>query len=435
MDLILKIVLAVVGLSFLVIVHESGHYLVARAFGMRVLRYSIGLGPALFRYKPKNSPTTFQVCAIPLLAYVQIEGMNPYEEIDWDDPAIFPNKSLFGRISTIAAGPIANYVAAVVLIFAVALVGWPGAEREPMMVGEVLPDSPASVAGLREGDVIVEADGTNVRSLFDLRERTVDRAGMATHYRVTRDGTELEFTMAPAVFLRLPFGIALDGYGANGPLTSAVSRASAAMRAGFQTGDVLLEVDDTAIESTSGLSAWIRAEGRLPETYRVRRGTKELTLSLAGSDRDALDPEGVRTTGVLGVVSSSAAMSVGDAARFAVAFPIRFTVESLKGLAKLATDFDANDVAGPVGMGEALANSANAGLVWYVRTLVILSVALGFFNLLPFPALDGGRLVFLGYELVTRRRPNARVEAAVHTVGILFLLSVLVLVTFRDILS
>ena len=203
MDLILKIVLAVVGLSFLVIVHESGHYLIARAFRMRVLRYSIGLGPALFRYKPKNSPTTFQVCAIPLLAYVQIEGMNPYEEIDWEDPAIFPNKSLFGRIATIAAGPTANYVAAVVLIFAVALVGWPGAEREPMLVGQVLPNSPASVAGVRVGDIILEADGTPVQSLLDLRDRTVDRAGMVTEYRVRRGTEELEFTMAPSVFLRL----------------------------------------------------------------------------------------------------------------------------------------------------------------------------------------------------------------------------------------
>ena len=435
MDLILKIVLAVVGLSFLVVVHESGHYLIARAFRMRVLRYSIGLGPALFRYKPKNSPTTFQVCAIPLLAYVQIEGMNPYEEIDWEDPAIFPNKSLFGRIATIAAGPVANYLAAVVLIFAVALVGWPGAEREPMMVGEVLENSPASVAGIREGDIIVEADGATVRSLLDLRDRTIDRAGMSTHYRVTRGDEELEFTMAPAVFLKLPFGVALDGYGAEGPLTSSVSAGSAAMRAKFQKGDVLLTADDTGIENTSALAALIQAEGRLPRSYRVRRGTKELTLSVADADRGALDPESVRTTGVLGVVSSDAAMNAADAARFAIAFPIRFTVESLKGLAKLATDFDSNDVAGPVGMGEALANSAKAGLVWYVRTLVILSVALGFFNLLPFPALDGGRLVFLCYELITRRRPNARVEAAVHTVGILFLLSVLVLVTFRDILS
>ena len=207
------------------------------------------------------------------------------------------------------------------------------------------------------------------------------------------------------------------------------------MRAGFQSGDVIARVDNAPVTSTSALSAIIQREGRLPQVYTVRRGSKELTLSLSDAGREALDPEKVRTTGVLGVVSSDAAMSVGDAARFAVAFPIRFTVESLKGLAKLATDFDANDVAGPVGMGEALANSANAGLVWYVRTLVILSVALGFFNLLPFPALDGGRLVFLCYELITRRRPNARVEAAVHTVGILFLLSVLVLVTFRDILS
>jgi regulator of sigma E protease len=101
----------------LAIIHEAGHYFVARAFKMRVTRFSIGLGPSIFKYRPKGSPTTFQVCAVPLLAYVQIAGMNPHEEYDADDPGLYPNKGVMARMLTIAAGPVANYLAASLIMF------------------------------------------------------------------------------------------------------------------------------------------------------------------------------------------------------------------------------------------------------------------------------------------------------------------------------
>src|SRR5688572_7082095 len=109
------ILVAILGLSVLVIVHEAGHYFAARFFGMRVTRFSIGFGPALVTYRPRNSPTTFQICAIPFLGYVMIAGLNPVEEIDPDDPGSYSNKSVFARIVTSFAGPFANYLAASLL--------------------------------------------------------------------------------------------------------------------------------------------------------------------------------------------------------------------------------------------------------------------------------------------------------------------------------
>ena len=138
-SLIVKVLVTVLLLSILVIIHEGGHYLAARAFGMRVLRYSIGFGPTLFRYQPKNSPTVFQVAAIPFLAYVQIAGMNPHEEVDWDDPDLYPNKSLFARFTTIAAGPLANYLTASAIVFGLAMANSLPQTRavEPMTIGPV----------------------------------------------------------------------------------------------------------------------------------------------------------------------------------------------------------------------------------------------------------------------------------------------------------
>ena len=333
------ILLAILGLSILVIVHETGHYLVARAFGMRVTRYSIGLGPALFRYKPKNSPTTFQICAIPLLAYVQIAGMNPHEEFDPDDPSIYPNMGVFARILTIAAGPVANYLTASVIVFGLALAGELSIATEPMVVGEVVADSPAAAAGLRPGDIIREANGRPIRHVRDLIAVTGPRPNQATEYIVERD------------------------------------------------------------------------ERRLP------------AITITPRDEDG--------RGIIGV-SSQRAYPIGEAAALAMTLPWDITAAQLAGMADMVKKRTTEGLIGPPGMVKEIAKHAKRGISDFLWILVLLSVALGLFNLLPFPALDGGRLVFLGYELVTRRRPNERLEAIVHTVGIAFLLVVLVLVTFRD---
>lgn len=358
----LDIVLIIVGISVLVIVHESGHYLAARAFGMRVLRYSIGFGPTLFKYQPKGSPTVFQVAAIPFLAYVQIAGMNPHEDVDPDDPGLFGNKSVLARIVTIAAGPFANYLCASLIVFAIGLAGWPqrwltlltpddprgepAAPAEPMTVGTVLEDGVAVGAGVEVGDIFYEANGRPIRNVNDLIEVTAARGGEETVYGIERAGKRFTITMTPE--------LGEDGVGRIGV-------------------------------------------GSVPP-----------------------DPVYV-------------AFDVGEAARTAITFPWKLTVVQLEGIAKMVKDADTSQLGGPVAMGKMIGHAAQSGPTDFFAVLALLSTALGLFNLLPLPALDGGRLTFLGFEVITRRRPNERFEAIVHTVGIVFLLCVLVLVTFRDI--
>src|ERR1700742_3524601 len=114
---------AILALAVLMIVHETGHLLAARAFGMRVVRFSIGFGPALWKYQARGSETVYQIALIPFLAYVQIAGMNPFEDVDPEDKSSYANASLTARISTIVAGPLANYFFASVLFFASLLIG------------------------------------------------------------------------------------------------------------------------------------------------------------------------------------------------------------------------------------------------------------------------------------------------------------------------
>jgi regulator of sigma E protease len=344
----LQILVAIFGMSLLVIVHESGHYLIARAFGIRVTRFSIGFGPVLAKYQPKGSPTVFQVCAIPLLAYVMIAGMNPAEEIDPNDPGLYPNKSILARTLTIFGGPFANYLAASLMIFGLALSGWrDDVPTEPMVVDAVEAASPAARAGLRPGDVILEANGKSIRNVKELIDVTSPRAGQATTYVVKREGEVL----AP------------------------------------------LQITPRVMENRGVIGVSPRYEARYRE------------------------------------------LPVGEAAKMAVSLPWILTVRNLEGMADLIRRRSTEGITGPVGMGKLVAQQAEKGIYAFVWILVLISVALGYFNLLPFPALDGGRLMFLGYEIITRRRPNERIEAAVHTLGLLFLIGVIALVTLRDVVS
>ena len=344
----MNIFVAILGISFLVIVHETGHYLAARAFGMRVLRYSIGLGPVLFKYQPQGSPTIFQICAIPFLAYVQIDGMNPTDDVDRNDPTLFPNKSVLARMVTIFAGPFANYLAASLIVFSVVAID--GAqepqENAPMVVGEVMPETPAAAAGIQAGDRIVEANHQPIANITQLVEVTRDRAGQPTEYVIERGGQRL-----PA-------------------MTITPDRSE----------------DGRGIIGVSG-----------PSTY--------------------------------------VPVSIGDAAKIAVIWPGVVSWASLSALWERLSQGRTDGISGPVGMVRAAEHHAERGIRPYIEFIALISVALGLFNLLPVPALDGGRLVFLGFELITRRRANERVEAMVHTVGLLFLLGVIVLVTFRDVLG
>ena len=345
MDSLFSYFIAILGITFLVIVHETGHYLAARAFGMRVLRYSLGFGPVIAKYQPKDSPTIFQISAIPILAYVQIDGMNPAEDNDPADASLYCNKSIFARLCVILAGPFANYAAASLMVFALyGITGVPEVDPDgPMVITLVNAESPAHRAGLHVGDEVLEANGVAIHRVEDLVAVTRERAGVPTVYRVRRHGEMLE-----------PLTITPMDQGGRGII-------------GITGGPSIRHVD-----ASLGRLAWLSVER-----------------------------------------------------------PVVFTVLQVQGIAEMFRRRTLEGLSGPPQMVQMVAEQAQQGVQEYVQILFAISVALGFFNLLPIPALDGGRAVFLLVELVSRRKMNAKLETVATLVGFVVLISLIVFVSVR----
>jgi regulator of sigma E protease len=336
---LLYIVAGILGLGLLVVVHETGHLLAARASGMKVIRFSIGFGPALLRYQSKRSGTLYQVAAIPFLAYVQIAGMNPFEEIDPEDKTSYANASLFARVFAILAGPLANYLFASVLFFIYFMVsGVP--EPTNKAVVEVL-DGPAKSAQMQSGDTILAVGGVKVVDFESMRQQIIKSPNKPLAFEVSRGGQQLSLTVTP------------------------------------------------------------RNEGG---------------------------------KGLIGVTAFTKMVPVGakKAGLLSLELPYKVVRDSIVGLGRIITLQEKAELKGPVGIVSETSKAAKAGWMPLVYFLGILSAYLGGFNALPFPALDGGRLAFLGYEAVTRRKPNSRVEVMVHAFGFVMLLTLIAVVTFAD---
>lgn len=342
---------AVLALAFLIIVHESGHFFVARWCGMRVERFSIGFGPAIkgLAWRSKAG-TLFQVAPIPFGGFVEIRGMNLIEEVDPEDKAAYPNRPAWQRFLTILAGPATNYLSAVILAFGLFTCHGVNSTERWYGVVDVMPGYDAQ-GKLAPGDRIIAVDGAKIFANgtgTGLTERVVAKKGAAMAITVQRDGKLVELSVTP-------------------------------------------------------------------KPAKDAKGNPTYLLGISRNRQaDIVD---------IGVL---------DAAGRALVYPIEQTKAIGKGLYGIIDGTEKADPGGPIRIAEEFKNAFDFSLVAGIELVMMLSVYLGMFNLLPIPALDGGRLVFLGYEMITRRRANPKIEAMVHMGGIMVLGVLMILVTFKD---
>jgi regulator of sigma E protease len=339
------VVIAILAVGVLIIVHEAGHYLAAKWSGMRVSRFSIGFGPVL--YKTQRGETEFALSAVPLGGYVQIDGMNPEDGTDANDPGAYHAKPFFAKFGTVLAGPAANYLLGFLLFFL--FYAFLFAEPvPPVRVTDVVDGRPAAEAGLKEGDLIIGVEGQDFETVQGLTEAIQASEGSPVPFVVERDGTRRVLPVIP-------------------------------------------ELEELSGRYLIG----IRFEGSdtRPNPLGPVRGVQVAALQLVNS-----------SYGVLLGLSALIGQGLG---------------------------LDAVD--GPIGIVRDLSSQVERSSARALAYIARLSVVLGFFNLLPVPALDGARLMFLLVGAVRRRPVEPRLEAWIHLTGFALLFTVLVLVSIRDV--
>lgn len=381
--------LPAMALAFLIVVHESGHYFVARWCRMKVERFSIGFGPAIPGFKwLSKSGTQFQLAPLPFGGFVEIRGMNILEEVDPEDREAYPNRPAWMRFVTIFAGPATNYLSAIVLAFGLFMCHGVDTTERYYTIAEVMDGFDAS-AKLKIDDRILAVDGTKIFSHSSSTTPKIStlvnaKEGGPVVLTVRRDGKVFDVPIQP----KLGYRGELDYW--------------------------FVGIHDGATKHL--LDAPLSARPAIIMARDSHKRPHQLFL--------------------LGILYSSVADTVDvgffDSVKRSIMYPIDQTKVIGEGLYKIVTREAPADPGGPGRIMKEFKLALEAGWVYFIRLLMMLSVYLGLFNLLPLPALDGGRLVFLAYELITRRRANAKIEATVHMGGIMILFVVMILVTLRD---
>jgi regulator of sigma E protease len=348
-----------------VALHEAGHMFCAKRAGMRVDTFSVGLGPALWKFQ--YGETEYRIAPIPFGGYVHIVGLDPEEEGAADDPRAFDNRPLWARALAIFGGPLANYLTAMVLIVFV-MMAWGG--RWAVGVVSVSEGTPAEQAGLLGGDRILAIDGEALHNVSDLGRL----AGSAGDYNLTlRRDVE-----SAGEFAKLK---------------------------GYRQGDVLL-------------SPKVLEQGALSITF----------------ERRMKKPAGLFGMGVSQALVEGADPGLGEALLTSIRLPFDTSVGIGRGLIQAITAPKSGALGGPVAILKSATDEAQAGILRFLLFAITLSVALGFFNLLPIPALDGGRLVFLGLEAISKKLlPSPEMQMRIHSYGFTGLLGLIVLLTVFDV--
>ncbi|MEM5428574.1 RIP metalloprotease RseP [Cupriavidus oxalaticus] len=452
----------IVALCVLIYVHEMGHYLAARACGVKVLRFSIGFGRPLLRWISKSRDRTeWTVAAIPLGGYVKMldeREFDPERDVRIDPadlPRAFNRQPVGKRFIIVAAGPLANFLLAIVLYFAL----FAGGMREPApIVAAPAAGTMAQQAGVREGDRVLSltANGHTeaVRSWNDLR-MAVFAEGFGDARAVLRvrgaDGAERDVALA-----RLPntggnpeqdplstLGLNLKG----GPVTiTEVLSDSAAERAGLKKGDRVVAWQGTPLTQASALIKAVRSQPGQTVTLGIERDGKRLdvpvTLDAAAPRDGEKDASGAPAppAGKLGAALSQAVemetvrYRPDEAMARAVGQVWDTSALSLKLLGKmLVGQASLQNLSGPLTVADYAGRAANLGLQAFVSFLALVSVSLGVLNLLPIPVLDGGHLLYYCVEFLTGRPVPDHWQAMLQKVGIACILLLTSLALFNDV--
>ncbi len=435
----------IIALGVLITVHEFGHFWVARRCGVRVERFSIGFGKALWRRTDKQG-TEFVIALIPLGGYVKMLDERVEPVIPELRHTAFNNKTVGQRAAVIAAGPVANFLFAIVAYWLVFIIGVPGVRP---VIGEITPDSIAASAQITPGTELKAIDGIETPDWDAVRLQLVSKIGDAqTTVTVASFGTDSRQTKTldlrhwefepdredPVASLGIqPRGPQIE------PVLAQVQADSAASKAGLQAGDRIVKVDGQQLTQWMTFVTLVRDNPGTPLALDIERQGSPLSLTLIPDTK----PGSGKDEGFAGVVPKI--IPLPDEYKTVRQYgPFSAIVEAtdktwqlmkltVSMLGKLITgDVKLNNLSGPISIAQGAGMSAEFGLIYYLMFLALISVNLGIINLFPLPVLDGGHLLFLAIEKLKGGPVSERVQDFSYRIGSILLVLLMGLALFND---
>jgi regulator of sigma E protease len=421
-------------LGVLVFFHELGHFLLARWNGVRVLTFSLGFGPKIF--KVQRGDTEYCISIIPLGGYVKMAGENPEDAPTGRDDE-FLAKTKWQRFQILIAGPVMNIMLAVVLL---AVVLMQGADvlaflDRPAAVGLVQPGSPAERAGIQPGDVITQFGTADIRTWEHLDMAVAGRPEREVDVVVLRNGTEQRLKVRPdltelrtrnnARFEVGTIGVLPDTY----PEILTIVKDGPADRAGMKVGDTIVSINGKRMVFSTHVVEEIKSNVNKPITVTVRRDGTDQTYTVTPEQMDGL----VR----IGISPGEARRSFKPTPIQAIGLSVERNIEMsgliLNTLKDLFTgEASPKQLMGPVGIAQLSAESAQDGWITLFALMASISLNLGLLNLMPIPVLDGGHIFIMAIETISRRDFSLQMKEKMLFVGFVLLMTLMVTVIYND---
>ena len=427
------ILLAILLFGLLILVHEFGHFLLAKKNGVCVTEFSLGMGPRIFSFV--KGETRYSWKLVPFGGSCMMLGEDEELEEGQDADRAFDSKSVWARISVILAGPIFNFILAFVI--ALIVIGFNGSD--PAFVTVVEEGSPAASAGLLEGDVITKYNGVGVslgREIY-IENQLNPIKGEPVEVVVKRDGEKIKLTIQPELVKSFYLGIGYTGDKSAGTDITVVEDGPMD-KTGVKDKDQVISINDVKVNNGEEIKNYFDENPLTEEPVKVTlsRDGKEYNVTVTPAEKEGYyiglgyNTRNQKMSG-LGTIKYSA---------IEVKTQIKLVFKSLKML--VSGQAGADDLAGPVGIVDMVSSTVNESKSegWFVVFLqlasftIMFSANLGVMNLLPLPALDGGRLVFLLIEAVRGKPVAKNKEGMVHFVGMIFLMLLMLFIFYNDIM-
>ena len=420
-------------LAVLILVHEFGHFITARLVGIRVEEFGIGLPPRLFGIRRGNM--IYSINLLPIGGFVRVLG----EDGTSQEPDSLQSKSKLQRALFMSAGAIMNVLLA--LILTTVLVAAQGEPATNVYVADVEPGSPAATAGWEKADRVISVDGEEIDNVDELIAKTNEHAGTPMAVTILRAGQPIDTTVVPRADPPEgsgPTGIRVTEAPVATLTATAVEDGSPAAQAGFRSGDVIREIGGQPVEDASAFTLMVEKHAGQTVPVGVERDGATQSLSLAVPNATP-----AQSTIDIGITLSQDVIYQSIPWWQIIPRGVQQTVamvgDMIQGFVMLVRGDipTGSGIAGPIGMGqltsEILEVSTAPAWVTLTNLTVLLSLNLAILNMLPIPALDGGRLLFVVIEAIRGRRVSPEREGMVHFIGLVVLLAFMAVVAFADI--